>query len=1441
MKNKKLIKKSRLVIVALIATILIISINHIIPTSKAELEEIEGTNSNLVANQTENNADGKDTSDDNKANNSEEEDASKNQDSEETKENSEGEENTNNDNADGTKETANKEKEDDAEENSDESILANGEPQAISEEDDEDEEEIDNHNVIYIAWTSGSDKNDGTTIDTAVKTIKQAYTLLNKISGIENTTVDDNYIVIIEEYGDTTNEFGNKTDSITFSVPATITGSYGTINEDHDSNPEIYFFGGHGANNKRYKLLKADTKFEYLTFKGTNGTGTNDGALAYIYCQGHNLTMGRGLVMKNYQVGSLTNFGMPTDVYQPGFNIIGGWLDCNFPDQWPEEAFTITVQSGSYARVCGGSRTASSVTAKYMGSSENHIKVNIVIDYNNEDGKDHTNLPTYSNKAYAYDIGMIVGGQTDCSAYIDSTINLKNGTVARIVGGSQGNDKKSMPTVHDENKYIGSSTINIQGGYVSELIGASQGRNILYNYYEGTVNINISGGKLGTSGKEIYIYGAGAAAFIGGTEEGVTDSATVNINITGGEINGYIYGGSYGYSEKLSADNASEIQGMFYGNTTINVQGGTINGNIYGGGRGTTSYSSKSKNSLAQLQGNVTINISNNAKITGNVYGAGQGFTNTKYADMAKVTGNVTINIEDVDSIDGNIYGGAESAQVVGNVEINIKNTTLQGDIFGGGNAGKVEGSTALTLEGITASNVYGGGNSGTVESNTSVNIVSGTITNVFGGGNLGVVNGNTDVTVGTDSTTTTISEILYGGGKGESSDTETVAGSANVTITGSDTNVENYGSSKLGKVVGDVYVTFKDYKTKNPTALYKRMNGIDRATTVTFDHSYVLLENKLEDGTLQGIEDITNIVLPEESGLKISANGEILGDFSGGGELYLDSEVCLTVRGDMKDAQTILRLNVKDQQITGGIENPYMIVYGDSEAEEEEKTATRLISGEDSYEILTQKSDNTNNLTYYYIGETIMAEDGISKTLINAQDRVYQAKIENEEDIEILSNTAFTNFAKIDYSYVNDGTKGDKYKNITKSIILENATAVFTIPKGTEITMIIDGKYYSYIVPASTTKIDLSNFVSFTDGTNYSNEFDLTQITDEEYVTTNPATQTKTYNCSEEYRFIINFSNCEQYVDDGLYCINLEIQDDKTAVDTESTTNMIQISSREYTYQNTSTGSTYKNNGAINIEGTLKLSKINTALESLNNKGLSARIKIEQNENLIDIPEDALLTTSDGKSYSVQNGVIEAEILSEVTNLETIQDINMALDMSNVLQINRLASGKYNLVIEFVLNDGKMLENTAQMTAKIPFEIIEIKSNDVGLKAEIQSIKNVSQDKVQVIDKGEKATRTVKLSYSGTISSPSVKISILEKTGKFEYTDITNTENSSKIKIKIGEQETSQISSLGESTKVTINFGNDVSAGTYKVVFKLYDESGEELTEAYSNFIVWE
>ncbi len=276
-------------------------------------------------------------------------------------------------------------------------------------------------------------------------------------------------------------------------------------------------------------------------------------------------------------------------------------------------------------------------------------------------------------------------------------------------------------------------------------------------------------------------------------------TGNTEINISGGTIDGSVYGGSNGSVASVSGD------------TCLNITGGTIQGSVYGGGN-------------AGTVANTTTNISN-ATITGDIYGGG---------NTADISGYATLNI--TNSTANNIYGGGNVGEITGTVSgttlsafsgvssitdsdkfstvITIDGGTYN-NIYGGGNEGDVTGNTFISISSVDeVADVFGGGNYGNVGSyddsiysDCYVIIYSGTFDNVFGGSDQGVVSGDIYVSVGqtgTSAPTTTVNEIVYGGGKGvadsngDASGFTTAYGNSTVIIQGINTSVENYGSVKL-------------------------------------------------------------------------------------------------------------------------------------------------------------------------------------------------------------------------------------------------------------------------------------------------------------------------------------------------------------------------------------------------------------------------------------------------------------------------------------------------------------------------------------------------------------------------------------------------------------------------------------------------------------------
>ena len=285
----------------------------------------------------------------------------------------------------------------------------------------------------------------------------------------------------------------------------------------------------------------------------------------------------------------------------------------------------------------------------------------------------------------------------------------------------------------------------------------------------GIANITITGGTIGTTGKE--------NGMVFGSSRGDVDrpSATDNIdpndrlawvydtNVTIGTENAttgpQIYGSLYGSGENghtwhdtevilhsgtIGVTAASDATNITEGSTTYVGAQYPNRGNIYGGGCGTDKYYSTGEekhdgngdtyNPLAGIvKGNATINITGGT-VAHNVYGAGAmgsvGTITKENNDVVTITSGGTTTIEisggtigvDGTAGEGNVYGAARGDKAVTDKDLAlVKETSVT-----------ISGTTTTQIKG----NVYGGGEVGNVHSNTRVNIQGGAIAkNVFGGG----------------------------------------------------------------------------------------------------------------------------------------------------------------------------------------------------------------------------------------------------------------------------------------------------------------------------------------------------------------------------------------------------------------------------------------------------------------------------------------------------------------------------------------------------------------------------------------------------------------------------------------------------------------------------------------------------------------------------------
>ncbi len=288
-------------------------------------------------------------------------------------------------------------------------------------------------------------------------------------------------------------------------------------------------------------------------------------------------------------------------------------------------------------------------------------------------------------------------------------------------------EKKIMysPNTVGLGKVLGNTAVNITDGIIyGDVYGGGNkgsvdgntkvvlsGNIIVGNVYGGcnqsdvfgTVTLEINNGNVGNA--------------FGGNNQSGSISNEILVNINGGNITN-VYGG--GNKANATID------------TTINIRNAIIT-NVYGGGK------------EASIN-NIELNTASDVDIT-NLYGGGdQGITN----------GNIVLNIS---GRFANVFGGANKANIIGSVDMNINNANIE-SCFGGNNlSGDLFNNLNVNVTNANITSFYGGGNKANTSVNTIVNIIDSEIITLYGGGKEAYIN---DIEVHIDGG---IFDNIYGGG----------------------------------------------------------------------------------------------------------------------------------------------------------------------------------------------------------------------------------------------------------------------------------------------------------------------------------------------------------------------------------------------------------------------------------------------------------------------------------------------------------------------------------------------------------------------------------------------------------------------------------------------------------------------------------------------------
>ena len=428
----------------------------------------------------------------------------------------------------------------------------------------------------------------------------------------------------------------------------------------------------------------------------------------------------------------------------------------------------------------------------------------------------------------AADVGSGDVSTDEVTLRTDTYVIIEGGRIHRVIGGGNGEDLLKPAA-----NIFGTANTTVYAGLINEVYGGAnrQGSVDAINLtisnpndptfsplsscndqvygkvfgcanaadYNRSVTTNILCG-VGTIGE---LYGGSNLADIGRLG---SINANVTLNLYGG-VHTQVFAGSKGDLPSVGGtDKASNI----YGNVTLNLFGGKVTDAAYGG-----------SNYNGNIAGKITVNVLDieDANCTAealdlnNVYGASNmADYEPTYTPVSPETERISpvvnvIHIAQTPGIRGNVYGGGNQAEVTASPQVNIgyhssmssqiptdypiaeanRRGYVSGNVFGGGNQAGVEGNPVVNMrdKGTVVTGIYGGCNDdGEIDGNINVNIYGGTM--------------------GT-STTARMTDGIFGGGKGNSTET-----SGNITVTiNKETNeatapiiyADIYGGSAFGEV----------------------------------------------------------------------------------------------------------------------------------------------------------------------------------------------------------------------------------------------------------------------------------------------------------------------------------------------------------------------------------------------------------------------------------------------------------------------------------------------------------------------------------------------------------------------------------------------------------------------------------------------------------------
>ena len=409
---------------------------------------------------------------------------------------------------------------------------------------------------------------------------------------------------------------------------------------------------------------------------------------------------------------------------------------------------------GNTADVIGNSQvdmTGGKVIQSVYGGGKGQTTIvggNVIVNMGTKTGE----APSITYSGTGVVQGDVYGGSalgkvnTNTTADKTTTVNVYGGTVnGSVFGGGlgqvavaadPGNSIAAKPAIVAENQ--GNTTINVEGGLVKTAVyGGSNVNGVLQK----DATVTLIGGTVGVAenqnGNVVFGGGKGAPTLVNGNvtvNVGTKSDAEPPVYAGAATIHGHVYGGG-----ELGNTNASKPESELVFDatktTSVNLYGGTINGYAYGGGLG-------SAETPAYVGGDVTVTL-DGAKVqqvfgANNINGTPKGhvkiwvkktnnFTDNEYKNTT-TTPRASRTTYDVQAV----YGGGNQADYI------PADALLDPAVEG--NSAKIAAATAeVIIEGCDKTSinaVYGGGNAAAVPA-TDVTVKGSYIINtLYGGGN---------------------------------------------------------------------------------------------------------------------------------------------------------------------------------------------------------------------------------------------------------------------------------------------------------------------------------------------------------------------------------------------------------------------------------------------------------------------------------------------------------------------------------------------------------------------------------------------------------------------------------------------------------------------------------------------------------------------------------